>query len=234
MRIFVAGAAGAIGRHLTPMLVAAGHSVAGTTRSRERAAWLEAMGATPAIVDALEADRLRCAVSEARPEVVIHQLTDLSRGFDTESLVGNARLRATGTAILVRAAIAAGARRLVAQSAAWLYADGPEPHVESDPLRSPESYPDDVTLPSVIELERVVTTAQPLEGVVLRYGFLYGPGTNAHRETAPQPRVDVRAAARAALRAVDRGPSGVYNIVDDGGPVSSRRANELLGWRPVA
>ncbi len=140
MRIFLAGASGVIGRRLTPLLVAAGHGVTGTTRSAEKAGALRRSGAAPIVVDVFDRNVLRDAVVQARPEVVIHQLTDLpqllaARSADT--LDRNSRLRTEGTANLVAAAQAAGARRLIAQSIAFVYADGPEPHAESDPIASP-------------------------------------------------------------------------------------------------
>ncbi len=232
MRIFVAGAAGAIGRHLVPMLVEAGHAVAGTTRSDDRARWLEGLGAAPVIVDAYDADAMRTAVLGTRPEIVIHELTDLAHGFGPEDVARTGRLREIGTRNLVEAALAARTRRLIAQSGAWLYADGPLPHDESHPLRTPTSDPADASLRGIVELERLVTRTPGLDGVVLRYGFFYGPSTAWETETAPSPRVSVRAAARATLLAVDHGPAGVYNVVDDDAAVSNRRAREFLGRRP--
>lgn len=232
MRIFVAGAAGAIGRQLIPMLIEAGHSVSGTTRSTERAEWLESTGATPVVVDVFDTDALRAAVAEARPDVVIHQLTDLARGFGPDELAKTGRLREAGTQNLVDAALAADARRLIAQSGAWLYADGPEPHDETHRLREPSEAPEDASLRGVIELERLVTQTPDLDGVVLRYGFFYGPNTAWELATAPMPRVSVAGAARAAVLAVDHGPPGIYNIVDDDPAISSERARRLLSWTP--
>ncbi len=231
MRILVAGAAGVIGRQLVPMLIEAGHQVTGITRSSERAEWLRSRGGEAAVVDAYDADSLRVVVAAARPDVVIHQLTDLAAGFGPGQLRANTRLREVGTRNLVDATVAAGARRLVAQSGAWLYAPGPLPHCETDPLKDPAEAPDDLTLPGVLELERMVMRTAGIDGIVLRYGFLYGPGTA--RETPGEgPSVHVAAAAWAAALAVDRGPAGIYNIVDDGGSVSNRAAREVLGWRP--
>jgi nucleoside-diphosphate-sugar epimerase len=232
MRIFVAGAAGAVGRQLIPMLVDAGHEVTGTTRSSERAAWLRSVGAAPTILDAYDEAAVHDAVGDARPEVVIHQLTDLARGFEREDVARTARLRELGTRHLVAAAMAVGARRLVAQSGAWLYADGPLPHDESHPLRTPTDSPADASLRGVLELERLVGGAGDLEGVILRYGFFYGPGTAWELETAPSPRVSVEGAARAAFLAIDHGPPDTYNVVDDDDAVSNRRARLLLGWTP--
>lgn len=231
MRIFVAGAAGAVGRQLVPMLLAAGHQVRGTTRDPGRAAWLRSLGAEAAVVDVYDATALRRAVAEASPDAVIHQLTDLAAGFDEAQLRANGRLRQVGTRHLVEAMQAAGTRRLVAQSGAWLYAPGPEPHAEGDPLRRPT--PDDPVLPGIIELERLTLESDGIDGAVLRYGFLYGPGTaHASRDAVRGPSVHVAAAARAALLAAEREATGIFNIVDDGGPVDNRRARQVLGWLP--
>ena len=131
MRVFVAGAAGAIGRQLVPMLIEAGHVVTGTTRSADRAAWLRGQGAHAVVVDVFDATALRAAVVDAGPHVVVHQLTDLAAGFGVDQLRANARLRQFGTRNLMDAALAAGASRMVAQSGAWLYAPGPEPHTSA-------------------------------------------------------------------------------------------------------
>ena len=232
-RVFVAGAAGVIGRLLVPMLVEAGHEVTGTTRSRERAGWLREAGAESFIVDVTDAGALRAAVVAARPEVVIHQLTDLAGGFGRDQLAANARLREQGTRNLVAAAVATGARRVVAQSGAWVYAEGPEPHDEDDPLRDPAAFPDDVGLHGIVALEQLVTGTPGIDGVVLRYGFFHGPGAQSPEPAAP-PTVHIADAARAAALAVDRGGPGVYNIVDDGDPVADNtRARAELGWRPT-
>lgn len=232
MRVFVAGAAGAIGRQLVPMLIRAGHVVTGTTRSAERAAWLRSQGAQAVVVDVLDADALRAAVVDAGPQVVIHQLTDLAAGFGVEQLRANARLRQVGTRNLMDAAVAARATRMIAQSGAWLYAPGPEPHAEHDPLLDPTIVPDHPVLPGIIELERIVTSTPGVDGLVLRYGFLYGPGTEG-TDPADGPTVHVVAAADAAARAVHRGSPGIYNVVDDGGSVSNERARQVLGWQPT-
>jgi len=129
------------------------------------------------------------------------------------------------------ATLAAGAARMVAQSGAWLYAPGPEPHGEGDPLIDPTTVPDHPVLPGIIELERIVTSTPGVDGLVLRYGFLFGPGTEG-TDPGDGPTVHVVAAADAAARAVDRGLPGIYNIVDDGGSVNNARAREELGWRP--
>jgi nucleoside-diphosphate-sugar epimerase len=232
MRVFVAGGTGVIGRALVPMLVGAGHEVTGTTRSAEHASWLASVGVRPVIVDVYDAGALRSAAVAARPEVLIHQLTDLAGGFSPDDLARNARLRRTGTANLVAAAEAADARRLIAQSIAWLYADGPLPHDETHPLRAPTDAPSDESLRGVLELERLVLESGAFEGVVLRYGALYGPGSGADEADAPIPRVSVEGAARAALLAMEHGAPGIYNVVDDNDLVSNAHAIRELGWRP--
>jgi nucleoside-diphosphate-sugar epimerase len=237
MRIFLAGATGAIGRRLVPLLMAAGHAVTGTTRSKEKADWLKNAGADPVIVNAFDAAAMREAVFRVQPTVVIHQLTDLppvlERPLPTEALARNARLRVEGTANLVAAAQAAGARRLIAQSIAFAYADGPLPHGESDPLASPEGdAPGAITARGVRSLEEAVLNAEGLEGLVLRYGRLYGPGTWSAARGGPAP-LHVDAAAHAALLAVTRGAPGVYNIAEDDGAVAIEKAVKALGFDPA-
>ena len=187
-RIFLAGASGAIGRRLTPLLVAHGWTVVASTRAQDKASLLREMGAEPVVVDVFDADALRAIMTEARPDVVIHQLTDLPYALEesemTAALVRNARLRDEGTRNLVTAAVDAGARRLIAQSISFVYADGPLPHGEADPLL-PLSHPVyGETAEGVRSLERQVIDA-PLEGIVLRYGLLYGPGTGFDAPIAP-------------------------------------------------
>lgn len=228
-KIFLAGAAGAIGRRLLPLLAAAGHEVFGTTRSPEKARELEKLGATPVLVDVFDRSSLAQALRGANPGVVIHQLTDLpkesSGPLSAEVLKANARLRDEGTRNLVDAAIAGGARRFIAQSIAWVYAPGPQPHTEDDPLDRGTAGP---TVAGVLALERMVLGSPPLEGVVLRYGRLYGPGTWNAAPNGPVP-VHVDAAAHAALLAIDA-PAGIFNIAEEKGAVSSAKARRLLGW----
>jgi nucleoside-diphosphate-sugar epimerase len=239
MNVFLAGAAGTIGRQLLPMLLADGHTVWGTTRSPSRADWIRSTGATPVLMDAFDADGVRTAVASARPDVLIHELTDLARGFERRDLEANTRLRQLGTRNLVEAALAVGVGRLIAQGAGWLYAPraaGPgsgEPLVETDPLLTPAQAPDDPVLPGILALEQLVLGASGFEGIVLRYGFLYGPGA-AGDEPGATPSVHVAAAARAAALAVGRGEPGPYNIVDDGQDIANDRARTLLGWAPEA
>ncbi len=233
-RIFLAGASGAIGRPLTAMLVAAGHEVSGTTRSTGAAERVRAAGARPVIVDVFDADTLRAAVVASRAEVVIYQVTDLALApgetLTDERLERNAHVREVGSRNMVAATAAVGARRLITQSIAWLYLPGPEPHIEAEPIVPTPPAPVPRTRQAVIDLERLVTTDARFEGVVLRYGRLYGPGTWTSSPDEP-PTVHVDAAARAALLAVDRGEPGIYHIVEDG-PVSNAKARRLLGWVP--
>jgi nucleoside-diphosphate-sugar epimerase len=223
MKIFVAGATGAIGRRLLPLLAAAGHDVAGATRVAAKGELVRALGATPVIVNVFDREALVAAVAAARPDVVIHQLTDLA-GRD---FAGNTRIRIEGTRNLLDAAQAAGVRRVIAQSLAFAYAPGVGPAREDEPLDldAPESRRQ--TIVGVQALEGAVA-ALPA-GVILRYGLLYGPGTwyAPDGQIADQVRrgalvanenvssfVHVEDAARAALAALDW-PAGAVNVVDD-------------------
>lgn len=230
--IFLAGASGAIGRRLAPLLVADGWRVIGTTRSADKAPLLRAMGVEPVVVDVFDAAALRGIVADARPEVVIHQLTDLPYALEAskmgDALARNARLRDEGTRNLVAAAVRAGARRLIAQSIGFIYAEGRTPHREQDPLL-PETDPVyGGTVTGVLSLERQVLEA-PLEGVVLRYGLFYGPGTGFDAPVAPGP-VHVDAAAKAAQFAITRAQPGVYNVAEPDGAVDVELATRVLGW----
>jgi nucleoside-diphosphate-sugar epimerase len=233
-RIFLAGAAGVIGRRLTPLLLAQGHSVWGATRTRDKGEVLRGLGARPVVVDVFDAQALAAAVLEAEPEVVIHQLTDLSELHDpakrSDALARNARIRDEGTGNLVQAALEARARRLIAQSIAWAYAPVPPPHGEDHPLDVNAEGLRGVSVRGVESLERQVLEASPIEGLVLRYGRLYGPGGGADAPP-PAPAVHVDAAAYAALLAIDHGRAGVFNIADPNDEVSTNRATAALGWR---
>jgi nucleoside-diphosphate-sugar epimerase len=236
LRIFLAGASGAIGRRLIPLLLADGHSVTGTTRSSTKAAELEAQGIAPAVIDVFDAGALRDAVVKARPEIVIHQLTDLPQVLDPAQMAAsrqrNTRLRIEGTANLVAAALAAGARRLIAQSIAFAYVDGPEPHAETDALASPQGDdPAAITARGVRALEDAVLGASGIEGIVLRYGRLYGPGTWFATPSGNGP-LHVDAAAHAARLAITRGQYGIYNIAEDDGSLLTEKARRELGFDP--
>ncbi len=234
MRIFLAGASGAIGRRLVPLLLAAGHRVIGTTRSGERANELKARGVEAVVVDVFDPTALCDSVVSTRPDVVVHQLTDLPQVLDPaglrDALARNARLRIEGTPNLVAAAQTAGVGRLIAQSIAFAYADGPEPHAECDLLASADGdEPNAVTARGVRGLEEAVLNAPGIEGIVLRYGRLYGPGTWRRNARAP---LHVDAAAHAAMLALTRGARGIYNIAEDDGAVSIEKARRELGFDP--
>jgi nucleoside-diphosphate-sugar epimerase len=246
MKIFVAGASGALGSRLVPLLVERGHQVVGMTRSSEKAADLRAVGAEPVIADGLDRAAVLRAVRQARPEVVVHQLTALAgatslRKFDKAFALTN-RLRTEGTDHLLAAARAVGVKRLVAQSfAGWPFArvGGPVKN-EDDPLDPNPPAELRRTLDAIRHLESAVLGAEGLEGVVLRYGGFYGPGTSAgdggfmldeiRRRGFPivgggtgvWSFVHIDDAAAATTAAVDRGAPGLYNIVDDDpAPVSA-------------
>jgi len=234
VKVFVAGASGAIGRPLIPQLLEAGHEVTGMTRSEGSAAVLTAAGATPVVVDVFDADALAAAVATAAPEVVVHELTAIPENLDPRKMEPQFettnRLRTEGTRNLLAAARASGARRVVAQSIAFAYAPRKDGlHDEDDPLWA-EATP---IYAAVQELEDQVLGADGLEGIVLRYGFFYGPGTSyaADSGTAAAvrkrqfpvmgggrgewPFIHIADAASATVAAVERGSPGKYNVVDD-------------------
>jgi nucleoside-diphosphate-sugar epimerase len=258
MRIFVAGATGAVGRRLVPRLVHAGHSVVGLTRSSGKAAFLRNLGAEPVVADALDSDAIETAIVSARPDVIVHELTDLKgasdlRKFDRTFASSN-RLRRQGTDNLLRAARAAGVKRFVAQSfGGWPYARTGGPiKSEQDPLDPEPPRELAPTFDAIKYLERVVTNASELDGVVLRYGAFYGPDTGifdgAFVEQLRHRRVPligsgngwwsflhVEDATEATAIAVERGSPGIYNIVDDE-PAPVREwlpaLAEMLGAKP--
>lgn len=231
--IFLAGASGVIGRRLCLLLVHDGWSVVGTTRSPEKINMLRDIGVEPVVVDVFNEARLLEVVGQAEPEIVVHQLTDLPPALDpskmAEALVRNARLREIGTRNLVAAAVAVGAKRMVAQSVAFAYAPGPKPYPEDAPLLLDDPALG-VTARAVASLEEQVLTA-PLTGIILRYGKLYGPGTGFDLPPSDGP-LHVDDAADAARRALTRGETGVYNIAEDDGTVSINKAADALGWTP--
>jgi nucleoside-diphosphate-sugar epimerase len=235
MKIFLAGATGIIGRRLIPQLLSAGHAVTGMARSTDKADLVRSLGAEPVIVDVFDVNRLAAAVSAARPELVIHQLTALPDQVElvrqTETLERNARIRREGTHNLIAAALQSGARRIVAQSVAWLYASGALPHGEADPLDLEAEGTRAITVDGVKELERLVLSTPSLEGVVLRFGYFYGPETwNADR--TGEVSVHIEAATNAIILAATQGAPGIYNIVDDGGSATNTKARNKLGWNP--
>ena len=230
--VFVAGAAGAIGSALVPLLVDAGYTVYGSTRRAERAAQIERAGATAVIVDVFDARTLTDALRSIRPAAVIHQLTDLPPALDpakmAQAVAANARIRDEGTRNLIAAAREAGSKRFVAQSIAWAYREGTQPYDETHPLDTDAEGNRLVTVRGVVSLETQVLTA-PLIGTVLRYGQLYGPGTGADHAKGASP-VHVDAAAHAALLALRHARAGAFNIAEDNAVVSTEKAKRELGW----
>jgi nucleoside-diphosphate-sugar epimerase len=238
MKIFLAGATGAIGKQLVPRLVESGYDVVGMTRSESRQDAIRQMGATPVVADALDAEQVADAVAAAQPDVIVHQLTAIA-GFDTRhfdrTFAATNRLRTVGTDHLLSAGHAVGVKRFVAQSyAAWPYArTGGSVKTEQDPLDPAPPSQMRETLEAIRHLEHAVTAADWTEGIVLRYGAFYGPGTSMARGTEQFEMVRKRKfpvvgtgrgvwsfihiadAAEATVAAIERGRRGIYNVVDD-------------------
>jgi nucleoside-diphosphate-sugar epimerase len=239
MRVFVAGATGAIGKQLVPRLAAAGHEVFGMTRSESKRAMLSGLGAVPVVADALDPDQVAEAVDSARPHVIVHELTAIGalnmRHFDRDFALTN-RLRTEGTDHLLSAGQAVGVRRFVAQGVAaygaYARTGGPVKS-EEDPLESAPAREMRETLAAIRHLEESVLGARWTEGIVLRYGVFYGPGTGmvpgeeqfelVRRRKFPLVGdgggvwsfIHIADAAEATLAAVKHGSRGVYNVVDD-------------------
>ena len=244
MKIFVAGGSGAIGRSLVPMLVEAGHRVVAMTRSTSRASSLEAMGAIPVIGDVYDIERLTELVTNAEPDTVVHQLTAFG-STDADPLEETIRVRTEGTRNLVKAARAAGAKRFIAQSISFICSPSRAGLTsEETPLYLDASDAIRPLAEAVAELERQTLHTDGMEGVVLRYGWFYGPGTN-YDPVGSIPRsvrkgrapivgegagtysfIHVDDAARATMKALIRAKPGIYNIVDD----DPARLSE---WLPV-
>jgi nucleoside-diphosphate-sugar epimerase len=241
MKVFVAGATGALGKQLVPMLVEQGHEVTGMTRTPSKQDLVRELGARSAVAEALDPQAVAQAVAEAEPEVVIHQLTAIDaaafgRSLDKTFALTN-RLRTEGTDHLLAAANAAGARRFIAQSfAGWPFERTGGPiKTEEDPLQASPPKTVSETLGAINYLEATVTGAEGIEGLALRYGGFYGPGTslavNPDGEQVEMVRkrrfpiagngagiwslVHIHDAAAATAAAVERGEPGLYNVVDD-------------------
>ena len=238
MRVFVAGASGAIGRQLVPRLVAGGHEVHGMTRSESKRALLSELGAVPVVADALDPDAVAEAVAEAKPDVIVHQLTSLTgvQRFTERAAEPTNRLRTEGTDNLLSAGHAVGVRRFVAQGVAGFGAygrTGAAVKTEADPL-DPSPPPEfRETLAALRHLEAAVLGARWTDGIVLRYGVFYGPGTSLAQgeEQFEMVRkrkfpvvgdgggvwsfVHIDDAAEATVAALEQGTRGVYNVVDD-------------------
>jgi nucleoside-diphosphate-sugar epimerase len=246
MKIFVAGATGALGRALVPRLVAQGHEVVGMTRSQAKQDLVRSLGADPVVADALDAEAVARAVASAAPEVVVHELTALSGKMSMrdarhperfEGAIMTGRLRTEATDHLLAAAHAVGARRFVAQSfGAFRFGRTGQPvFTEDDPLDADGGGVLQPGIDAILYLERAVTAMTWGEGLVLRYGGFYGPGTgvslapDAPIAAAVRKRrlpiigdgggvsshVHIDDAAAATVAAVDHGPPGIYNVVDD-------------------
>jgi nucleoside-diphosphate-sugar epimerase len=252
MKVLVAGASGALGKQLVPRLVADGHEVVGTTRSESKLGLLRELGATGVVADLLDPDQVARVVAEASPEVIIHQLTALNRPFDVKhfdrTFEETNRLRTEGTDHLLAAGHAVGVKRFIAQSyTSWPFArTGGAVKTEEDPLDPTPPKAMRKSLDAIRHVEDAVTGADWTEGIVLRYGGFYGPGTSLSREGGAQLEqirqrkfpvvgdgggvwsfVHIEDAAEATVAAVTRGRRGIYNIVDDDpAPVAE--------WLPVA
>lgn len=250
MRVFVAGSTGAIGKFLVPELIESGHEVTALVRSQEKRKQVEAAGARAAVADALNHADLTGAIKRAEPEVIIDQLTALAgaadlKNFDRQAEPTN-RLRTEGTDTMLAAARATGTRRFIAQSfCGWPFArEGGPVKREEDPLDPTPPAGFSRTLSAIKYLENAVGTTRELEGLILRYGAFYGPGTAVARDgqivamirkrmlpvvgdgAGIWSFIHIRDAARATAAAVTRGHPGIYQIVDDDpAPVSD--------WLPV-
>ena len=250
MKVLIAGATGVIGRQLVPKLIAGGHEVAGTTRTPAKEALIRTMGATPLVVDILDADAVGHAVTAFRPEVIVHEATALSsvdmRHFERSFAVTN-RLRTEGTDHLLAAGRAVGIRRFVAQSfAGWPFArTGSLVKTEDDPLDPNPIEPMRTTIAAIRHLEAAVIGAEWTDGIALRYGGLYGPGTSLDADDGEMTEMirrrffpivgdgngmfsflHVADAADATVAAIERGSRGVYQVVDD-------EPAPLREWLPV-
>jgi nucleoside-diphosphate-sugar epimerase len=238
MRVFVAGATGAIGRQLVPRLVSAGHEVTGMTRSESKQGVIRELGAVPVVADALDPEQVAEVVGRARPEVIVHQLTALSgvERYTERDAAPTNRLRTDGTDHLLSAGQAVGVRRFVAQGIAGFGAyarSGGPVKSEEDPLDPAPVREMRETLAAIRHLEKAVLGAEWTEGIVLRYGVFYGPGTSLARgaeqfELVRKRKfplvgdaggvwsfIHVADAAEATVAAVEHGSRGVYNVVDD-------------------
>jgi nucleoside-diphosphate-sugar epimerase len=259
MRVFLAGATGAIGQRLVPLLVDAGHEVVGSTRTPSKVDGLRLNGAIPVVLDGHDKYAVRQAVLDAQPEVVVHQMTALGGSLDmrrfADSFAQTNRLRTDTTEYLMEAAIEAGAQRFVAQSfAGWPNEQrgGPIKN-EDDPINTDPPPEVRETLAAILHLEALTTGTSGIDGLALRYGGFYGPGQALGKGGAMFDAVSARQvpivgrgtgvwsfvhiddAATATALAVDRGVPGIYNIVDDDpAPVSEwlPYLAEVLGARP--
>jgi len=237
MKVFVAGASGAIGKPLVRQLVAGGHEVTGMTRREERAAEIRAAGASAVVCDVFDREALAAAMREAAPEAVVHMLTALPDRIDFKAddpLGPTNRVRTEGTRNLIEAARAAGARRMIAESVAFLYAPrGDWVKDEDAPMFKGAPGPFGGAVDALADLERQVRGAEGIDGLVLRFGLLYGSGTSyavdgsqadetrkrrlpiVGKGTGTFSFIHVEDAAAATVAAIERGAPGAYNVTDD-------------------
>ena len=231
--IFLAGATGVIGLPLCKLLLDAGHKVYGMTRSAEKAQKLAAIGVEPVVANVFEREKVIEAIKAAKPDVVIHQLTDLPTGLPAEempaALVRNARIREEGTETLILGAKAAGAQQFIAQSIAFVYEPGHAPFDEQSPLLNFQDPVYGETSRAVHSLEQQ-TLNSGLVGIVLRNGLLYGANTGFDAPAEGLPVVHAEAAAHAALLALEQNESGIFNIADDYAELKTDKAKYKLHW----
>jgi 2-alkyl-3-oxoalkanoate reductase len=249
MKVFLAGATGAIGRRLVPQLVEAGHQVTAMTRTKEKLGELYELGAEPVLCDVFDAGRLGSAIARAEPEAVINQLTDLPQTLNPRKLAeyyaANNRVRREGTANLLDAARGAGIGRFLVQGSAYWYAQSGGPvKTEEAPLYVEAPAPIGPAVRTIKEVEDAVLSADGMEGLVLRYGMFYGPGTwyakdgDIGRQVSKRRYpiighgegtysfIHVDDAASATVAALERARPGVYNVVDDDPATAAE-------WMPV-
>lgn len=233
--VFVAGATGVIGIRLCKMLVKDDWLVIGTTRDEKKTKLLEDIGVEPVIVDVYDEKKLEEIVMRVKPDVIMHQLTDLPAGLDPEkmeaALVSNAKLREVGTKNLINAATKAGVKKMIAQSIGFVYEPGPVPHTEESALLNFNDPVYGTTSRAVASLEDQVLNA-PFIGVVLRNGLLYGPGTGFDVPVDFVPAVHVDACAHAAYLALECNTNSIYNVADDDKRLSTQKVKSELQWNP--
>lgn len=234
-KIFIAGASGVIGRLLCKMLVENGWSVYGSTRSEGKVEMLKSLGVEPIVVDVYDEKKLLEVLISIKPKIVMHQLTDLPAGLDPskmqEALVSNAKLREVGTRNLVNASKAAGVKKMIAQSIAFVYEPSELPHTEESALLNFQDPAYGTTSKAVASLEEQVLNA-PFIGIVLRNGLLYGEGTGFDEPVDFVPPLHVEAAAYAVFLAIDCEKNDVFNIADDDERLSTAKAKSKLKWTP--
>jgi 2-alkyl-3-oxoalkanoate reductase len=249
MRVFLAGATGAVGKRLVPQLVEAGHEVTAITRSEEKLGELDHLGTEPVLCDVFDAGRLGSVVARAKPDAMINELTDLPQSLNPRRLekyyAANNRVRREGTRNLLSAARGAGVRRFLVQGAAYWYAPtGGSVKTEEAPLYLDAPAPIGPAVETIREVEDAVLSADGLEGVVLRYGTFYGPGTwyaedgtvgrQVRKRRYPMigkgegtySFIHVDDAASATVAALERATPGIYNVVDDDPATAAE-------WMPV-